>query len=197
MFTRHLVTSLLALLVFTLITGILYPLIVTGIAQVAFPGKANGSLRWSEGKAVGSDLIGQPFSARKYFWSRLSATSPYPYNAGSSTGSNYGPSNPALVDEVQGRLADLKKADTLTALPVPVDLVTSSSSGLDPDISVASAMYQAPAVARSRGLREEDVRSLVEQSTEGRTFGILGEPRVNVLRLNLSLDALGSTKGEH
>ena len=195
MFFKHLVSSLLALLVFTLVTGILYPLIVTGIAQVAFSGKANGSLRTSAGKTVGSDLIGQPFSSRKYFWSRPSATSPFPYNAGASTGSNYGPTNPALLDEVQGRIADMKKTDSLNALPVPVDLVTSSSSGLDPDISVEAAMYQVPAVARSRGLREEDLRILVEQSTEGRTFGILGERRVNVLNLNLSLDARSATKG--
>lgn len=188
MIFKHLVTSLIALLLFTIITGVVYPLVVTGIAQLAFPAEANGSLVMRGGKAVGSGLIGQPFSDPKYFWSRLSQTSAYPYNAGASTGSNLGPTNPALVDEVQGRLTDLKKVDSTNLLPVPVDLVTSSGSGLDPDISVAAAIYQVPRVARSRGLREESVRSLVERSIQGRTFGVLGEPRVNVLRLNLALD---------
>ena len=195
MIFKHLVTSLLALLLFTVITGVLYPLIVTAIAQVAFPGKANGSLVEVGGKTVGSELIGQPFSDAKYFWSRVSATSPYPYNAGSSTGSNIGPSNPALVDEVKGRMADLRKADSLNALPLPVDLVTSSSSGLDPDISVAAAMYQVPRVARARGLDEPGVRALVEGSTRGRTLGFLGEQRVNVLALNLALDASAAKAG--
>ena len=188
MFIKHLVTSILALLLLTVITGIAYPLLVTGIAQVAFPGKSNGSLLKREGRTVGSELIGQPFSDAKYFWSRLSATSPFPYNAGSSSGSNTGPTNPALLDEVNGRIADLKKADSLNALPIPIDLVTSSGSGLDPDISIDAAMYQVPRVARVRGLSEDRVRALVEGSTVGRDFGILGEPRVNVLTLNLALD---------
>jgi K+-transporting ATPase ATPase C chain len=195
MFFKHLVTSIFALLLLTVITGLLYPLLVTGIAQIAFPGKANGSLLKSGGKTVGSELIGQPFSEPKYFWSRLSATSPFPYNAGSSSGSNLGPLNPALLDEVSGRITDLKKADSLNTLPVPVDLVTSSGSGLDPHISVAAAMYQVPRVARARGLNEERVRALVEGITEGRTLGILGEPRVNVLNLNLALDENATKAG--
>ncbi len=195
MFTRHLVSSVLALLVFTVITGVLYPLLVTGIAQAVFPGKANGSLITSGGSTVGSELIGQPFSSPKYFWSRLSATSPFPYNAGSSTGSNLGPTNPALVDEVKGRIADLTKADSTNMLPLPVDLVTSSSSGLDPDISLAAALYQVPRVARVRGLSEDRVRALVDASALGRTFGVLGEPRVNVLGLNLALDGASNPAG--
>jgi len=195
MFFKHLVTSLLALLLLTVITGLVYPFLVTGIAQLAFPGKANGSLLKIGGKTVGSELIGQPFSNPKYFWSRLSATSPFPYNAGSSSGSNTGPTNPALLDEVKGRIAELKKGDSLNTLPVPVDLVTSSSSGLDPDISVAAAMYQVSRVARTRGLPEAKVRDLVEQSTVGRTLGILGEPRVNVLNLNLALDESAAKTG--
>jgi K+-transporting ATPase KdpC subunit len=195
MILKHVVTSLIVLLLFTLITGVIYPLLVTGIAQVAFPGKANGSLLTRGGKTVGSELIGQPFSDPKYFWSRLSPTSPYPYNAGSSTGSNLGPTNPALLDEVQGRMTDLKKADSLNALPVPVDLVTSSGSGLDPDISIAAASYQVRRVARTRGLSEESVRALVEGSTRERTLGILGEQRVNVIQLNLALDESNAKSG--
>jgi len=195
MIFKHLVTAFIALLLFTVITGVIYPFLVTGIAQVAFPARANGSLVTRGGKTVGSELIGQPFSDPKYFWSRLSPTSPYPYNAGASTGSNLGPTNPALLDEVQGRLNDLRKADSTDVSPVPVDLVTSSSSGLDPDISVAAAMYQVPRVARSRGVREEAIRGFVEGSTRGRTFGILGEPRVNVLQLNLALDDTYARQG--
>jgi potassium-transporting ATPase KdpC subunit len=195
MFYRHLVTSLIALLLFTVITGVVYPLLVTGIAQVVFPDKANGSLVHDGGKTLGSDLIGQSFSDPKYFWGRLSPTSPYPYNAGASTGSNLGPTNPALLDEVQGRIADLKKADSTNTAPIPVDLVTSSSSGLDPDISVAAALYQVPRVARFRGMSEDRLRGLVESSTLARTFGVLGEPRVNVLRLNLALDGASHTAG--
>ncbi len=195
MIVKHTVTSLIALLLFTVITGVFYPLLVTGIAQVAFPVKANGSLLAVRGKVVGSELIGQPFSDPQYFWSRLSATAPYPYNAGSSTGSNLGPTNSALLDEVRGRLTDLKKADSLNALPVPVDLVTSSSSGLDPDISAAAAAYQVARVARARGLGEDAVRELVYANTRDRTLGILGEPRVNVLALNLALDESAAGKG--
>jgi potassium-transporting ATPase KdpC subunit len=195
MFLRHLVTSILALVIFSVITGLIYPLLVTGIAQLAFPERANGSLLKRNGIVVGSELIGQPFSDPKYFWSRLSPTSPFPYNAGSSTGSNLGPLNPALLDEVQGRISELKKADSLNMLPVPVDLVTSSGSGLDPHISVAAAMYQVQRVARTRGLSEDRVRALVEGSTAGRTLGILGEPSVNVLSLNLALDESPSHAG--
>jgi K+-transporting ATPase ATPase C chain len=163
---------------------------VTGIAQLAFPHQANGSLIVVNGKTVGSTLIGQQFTAPKYFWGRLSATGPYPYNAASSSGSNLGPSNPALLDEVKARIAALKAADPGNTQPIPVDLVTSSGSGLDPDISVAAALYQLPRVARVRGLNESAVRALVDQYTQGRTLGFLGEPRVNVLQLNLALDAL-------
>ena len=196
MFFKHLVTSILALLLLTVITGLLYPLLVTGVAQIAFPGKANGSLLRRNGGVVGSELIGQPFSDPKYFWSRPSATSPFPYNAASSGGSNYGPTNPALIDEVKGRIADLKKVDSLNTVPVPVDLVTSSASGLDPHVSVASAMYQVPRVARVRGLSEDRVREIVDRYTEGRSLGFIGEPHVNVLDMNLALDDIHSTGGE-
>jgi potassium-transporting ATPase KdpC subunit len=182
--------ALMALLIFTVLTGLLYPLVVTGIAQLAFPHQANGSLIVVNGKTVGSTLIGQQFTDPKYFWGRLSATGPYPYNAASSSGSNLGPSNPALLDEVKARIAALKAADPGNTQPIPVDLVTSSGSGLDPDISVAAALYQLPRVARVRGLNESAVRALVDQYTQGRTLGFLGEPRVNVLQLNLALDAL-------
>jgi K+-transporting ATPase ATPase C chain len=182
--------ALMALLIFTVLTGLLYPLVVTGIAQLAFPHQANGSLIVVNGKTVGSTLIGQQFTDPKYFWGRLSATGPYPYNAAASSGSNLGPSNPALLDEVKARIAALKAADPGNTQPIPVDLVTSSGSGLDPDISVAAALYQLPRVARLRRLNESAVRALVDQYTQGRTLGFLGEPRVNVLQLNLALDAL-------
>jgi K+-transporting ATPase ATPase C chain len=175
------------LLIFTLITGVIYPLVVTGITQVVFPSQANGSLIMADGKPVGSELIGQQFDDPKYFWGRPSAAG---YNAASSSGSNYGPLNPALVDSVQARIDALKAADPNNTLPIPVDLVTASGSGLDPHISVASALYQLHRVASARGLSEADVQSLVEQYTEGRQFGFLGEPRVNVLKLNLVLDGL-------
>ena len=188
MFSRLLRTSILLVALFTLLTGVVYPLFVTGIAQVLFPGKANGSLLVKDGKLVGSELIGQPFSDPKYFWGRLSATSPFEYNAAASSGSNYGPLNPALVDQALRRMQNLKKADPENRQPVPVDLVTSSSSGLDPQISIASALYQIPRVARVRGMSEERIRATVGRFTEGRQLGLLGEPRVNVLMLNLALD---------
>jgi K+-transporting ATPase ATPase C chain len=177
--------------VLTIVTGIVYPLVVTGIAQLAFPHAANGSLIEVGGKTVASALIGQPFDDPKYFWSRPSATSPYPYNGGASSGSNQGPTNPALADAVKARIAALREADPGNAAPVPVDLVTASASGLDPHISVAAAQYQAARVARARGIGDDAVRSAVAQATEGRTFGLLGEPRVNVVKLNLALDRAG------
>lgn len=172
----------------TVITGIVYPAAVTAIAQAVFPAQANGSLIEKNGKLIGSALIGQQFDRNDYFWGRLSATTPNPYNAQSSSGSNFGPTNPALADEVKGRLAALHEADPANTAPVPVDLVTSSGSGLDPDISPAAAAYQAPRVARARGLSPAQVDELIARHTTGRQFGLLGEPRVNVLKLNLSLD---------
>jgi K+-transporting ATPase ATPase C chain len=188
---RAAVVSLIAL---TVITGFAYPLLVTGIAQAAFPRQANGSIIEKEGKAVGSSLIGQPFDDAKYFWGRLSATSdsngkPLAYNGAASTGSNLGPTNPALVDEVKGRIEALHAADPGNTQPIPIDLVTSSGSGLDPDISPAAAGYQVHRVARARGLDEARVRQLVDEHTQGRQLWFLGEPRVNVLKLNLALDA--------
>ena len=179
---------ILFLAVFVVITGIAYPLAVTGIAQVAFHHQANGSLIEQNGHITGSELIGQPFSDPKYFWGRLSATSPVPYNAAASSGANYGPSNPDLTQAVQARIDALKAVDPDNNQPVPVDLVTFSASGLDPDISLAAADYQISRVARYRGLSQEAVQELVNRFTEGRQFGILGEPRVNVLQLNLALD---------
>jgi potassium-transporting ATPase KdpC subunit len=173
----------------SLITGLAYPLAVTGIAQLAFPGAANGGLIVRDGKAVGADLIGQSFSDPQHFWSRPSATSPMAYNAANSAGSNQGPSNPALADAVKSRLDALRAADPGNSAPVPVDLVTASASGLDPHISRAAADYQVGRVARVRGLPIERVRALVEQHAEPPLLGFIGEPRVHVLRLNLALDA--------
>ncbi len=187
---RQFKIAILFLVVFTVITGVIYPLIVTGVAQAFFHKQANGSLIVSDGKNVGSTLIGQQFTDPSYFWGRLSATSPVPYNAASSSGSNLGPENPALQDEVQARINALKAVDPDNTLPIPVDLVTSSGSGLDPDISIAAADYQINRVARYRNLTTEQVSALVKHFTTGRQFGILGEPRVNVLELNLALDKL-------
>jgi K+-transporting ATPase ATPase C chain len=187
---RQLKIALIFLGIFTVITGIIYPLFVTGIAQAFFHRQANGSLIEENGKSIGSDLIGQPFSDPKYFWGRLSATATFPYNAAASSGSNYGPSNPALLEAAQARIDALKAADPDNNQPIPVDLVTFSASGLDPDISVAAADYQVSRVARFRGLSVEQVSALVSQFTEGRQLGILGEPRVNVLKLNLALDGV-------
>ena len=181
-----------ALIVFgllTVLTGIAYPLVVTGIGQAAFHGRANGSIIEVDGRGVGSQLLGQPFSSPKYFWSRPSATGPAPYNGAASSGSNQGPLNPALETAVKERIAALRAADPGNTRPVPVDLVTASGSGLDPHISPAAADYQVKRVAREREMPEDEVRRLVEQATEERTFGVLGEPRVNVLELNLALDA--------
>jgi potassium-transporting ATPase KdpC subunit len=183
--------ALLMLVALTVVTGVVYPLIVTGIAEGVFPAQAKGSLLERDGKAVGSALIGQPFSDPKYFWSRASATSPIPYNAGASSGSNQGPLNPALADAVKGRIEALRAADPDNKVPVPVDLVTASASGLDPHITPAAAEYQIARVAKVRGIEPAKLRALVAEHTEGRQLGFLGEPRVNVLPLNLALDALG------
>ena len=180
--------ALRMLVMLTVVTGIAYPLLVTGVAKLAFPRQANGSLIERGGKAVGSVLIGQPFSDPRYFWSRPSATSPQPYNAMASSGSNLGPRNPALADAVKDRIKALRDADPDNKAAVPADLVTASASGLDPEISIAAAEFQVHCVAKARGLGEDKVRALVEANTSGRTFGILGEPRVNVLAVNLALD---------
>jgi len=175
--------------VLSVITGLLYPLLVTGLAKAAFPHQAAGSLlRDAQGQVVGSSLIGQSFSDPKYFWGRPSATSPMPYNAANSAGSNQGPLNPALIDAVKGRIDALKAADPDNKAPIPVDLVTASASGLDPHISVAAALYQSGRVMRARGLTDEQMRTLVAEHTEGKLLGVIGEPRVNVLELNLALD---------
>jgi K+-transporting ATPase ATPase C chain len=181
--------AVVLLLLLTLLLGVVYPLAVTGVAQVAFPHRANGSLIERNGKLVGSELIGQPFDEPRYFWSRPSATGPA-YNGGASTGSNLGPSNPALEEAVKARVQALKGADPGNATPIPIDLVTTSGSGLDPHISAAAALYQTRRVARERGLDVVRVRKLVEAHLQTRLLGVLGEPVVNVLELNLALDAL-------
>ncbi len=182
--------AVVLLAILTLLTGIIYPALITGIAQVFFPRQANGSLLERNGQVIGSQLIGQQFDDPRYFWGRLSATAPNPYNAASSSGSNLGPTNPALIDEVKARIAALKTADPTNTSPIPVDLVTSSASGLDPDISLAAAFYQVPRVAKVRGLSETVVLDLVDHYTQGRVLGVFGEPRVNVLELNLALDGI-------
>ena len=184
--------ALASFVLITILTGVIYPLAVTGIAQAVVPVQANGSVIVKDGKAVGSRLIGQPFDDPKYFWSRLSATSPQAYNGASSSGSNYGPLNDALVDAVRGRVDALKAADPANTLPIPVDLVTASASGLDPHISPTAARYQLGRVARARGLPEETVAALLSRHTAGRQWGVLGEPVVDVLELDLALDALAA-----
>ena len=182
--------AIVLFLTLTVLTGIVYPFAVTGLAQLLFQDQAQGSVLMADGHAVGSRIIGQSFSDPKYFWSRPSATAPQPYNAIASGGSNQGPLNPALTDAVKSRIEALKAADPTNPLPIPVDLVTASASGLDPDISIAAARYQAARVARARGLDPVGVQSLIDEHSHGRLLGIIGEPRVNVLELNLALEAL-------
>jgi K+-transporting ATPase ATPase C chain len=182
--------AILSLLLLTVLTGILYPLCITGLAQFLFSHEANGSLLIREGHPVGSALIGQPFSDPRLFWGRPSATTPFPYNSAASVGSNLGPSNPEVAKAVRSRVAALRAADPDNRLPIPVDLVTASGSGLDPHISPAAALYQVPRVARARGLAEEVVQRLVMDYLRDRDFGILGEPVVPVLELNMALETL-------
>jgi K+-transporting ATPase ATPase C chain len=189
MFTQ-LKPAIVLLVLLTLITGLLYPLTVTALAQLIFPHQANGSLIMKNGQPVGSELIGQPFDDPQYFWGRPSATQPFPYNAAASSGSNLGPTSATLMANVQARLDALRAADPNNNAPAPVDLVTASASGLDPHISVAAARYQAARVAQARGLELAEVNRLINEHAAGRTFGLLGEPRVNVLLLNLALDGL-------
>ncbi len=180
--------SLVMLGLLTALTGVAYPLVVTGVAQAVFPAQANGSLIEASGKVRGSRLIGQPFEDARYFWGRLSATSSVPYNGDASGGSNLGPLNPVLLDNARARLRALREADPGAPASVPVDLVTASGSGLDPDISIAAAQYQVPRVARARGMSESEVRAIVAATAEPRQLGVLGEPVVNVLEANLALD---------
>lgn len=190
-------TSVLMLLAFSLLTGVVYPLAITGVAQLAFPHQANGSLIRSGDQVVGSELIGQSFDYPRYFWGRPSATTPMPYNAGSSSGSNLAVSNPAQLESIKARVEKLRAADPGNTAPIPIDLVTASGSGLDPHISIAAADYQAARVARARNLSTEAVRNLIPKCTEPRQLGLLGEPRVNVLRLNLSLDDTRPKRSEN
>jgi K+-transporting ATPase ATPase C chain len=189
---KELKPALLMLVLLTGLTGAIYPALITGLAQALFPHQASGSLIKRDGRAVGSELIGQPFSDPKYFWGRPSATGPVPYNAGASSGSNLGPLNPSLEEAVKARIDALRAADPGNAAPIPVDLVTASGSGLDPHISPAAAEYQVMRVARLRGLPPNELRHLVAAHTEPRQFGVFGEPRVNILMLNLALDATSS-----
>lgn len=180
--------ALILLVALSILTGMIYPALVTGLARVVFANESDGSLLESDGRIVGSALIGQSFSDPKHFWGRPSATSPMPYNAASSGGSNQGPLNPALADAVKGRIETLRASNPFQTAPIPVDLVTASASGLDPHISVAAALWQVPRIARQRHLPEQEIENLVTAQTEGRQLGFLGEPRVNVLALNLRLD---------
>lgn len=186
---KELRSAISVFIILTIITGVLYPLFVTGIAQAFFHTKANGSLMYQNGKVVGSVLIGQQFDDPKYLWGRISATSPQ-YNASSSSGSNIGPTNSALIDEINGRIKALKAADPKNKMPIPVDLVTSSASGLDPHISLAGAYYQISRIAKHRGLSVNAVKDIVDRNTNGRFFGLIGEPVVNVLKVNMELDSV-------
>ncbi len=190
MFAKSVRAACSLLLLMTVLCGLAYPLAITGIAKLAFPAQAAGSLIRGEGKLVGSRLIGQSFTAPKYFWGRPSATTPQPYNALASSGSNLGPLNPALIDQVKANATRLRDADPDNQNPIPVELVTASASGLDPEISQAAAIYQAARVARTRGLPVGAVRALIAAHSEARVLGFIGEPRVNVLELNLALDTL-------
>ena len=181
--------AILIFLVLTVITGIIYPIFVTGISKALFPKEVGGSLIYRDGKAIGSSLIGQPFDDPKYLWGRISATSLAQYNASSSSGSNIGPSNPTLVDEVKGRIKALQTADPGNKAPIPVDLVTSSGSGLDPHISLAAAYYQVSRISKCRGITESAVKDIIHKNTAGRFLGLIGEPVVNVLEVNLDLDS--------
>jgi K+-transporting ATPase ATPase C chain len=185
---RQLYPAIMMTLALTVLLGLVYPLVITGLAQVLFPQQSNGSLIVEHGRIAGSTLVGQPFADPKYFWGRLSATSPQAYNASASSGSNLAPTNQALLDAVKQRVADLRAADPGNTAPVPVDLVTASGSGLDPHITPAAALYQVARVARVRKRSVDAVRELVQRHTEGRLFAVLGEPRVNVLELNRDLD---------
>ncbi|MBT9099389.1 potassium-transporting ATPase subunit KdpC [Methylovulum psychrotolerans] len=188
---KHLRPAVMLFIILSVLTGVVYPALVTGLAQLLFPDQANGSLMSAEnGKVKGSSLIGQPFSSPGHFWGRPSATGPFPYNAGASSGSNLGPTNPALADAVKVRLEALKAADPGNTAPIPVDLITASGSGLDPHISPAAAAYQVPRIAKARKMSADKLSALVAAHTEGRQWGLFGEPRVNVLTLNLALDAL-------
>jgi len=188
MFRQYIRPALLSFLALTIITGFIYPLLITGIVQALLPNQANGSPIYQNGKAVGSSLVGQAFDDPRYLWGRISATSPQ-YNASSSSGSNIGPSNPALIDEINGRIKALKSADPDNTNPIPVDLVTSSASGLDPHISLAASYYQVPRISRYRGITESAVKNIIRKNTSGRFLGLIGEPVVNVLKVNLDLDS--------
>jgi potassium-transporting ATPase KdpC subunit len=189
MFKEQIRPAILLFIILSVITGIIYPLFITGIGQIFFHNQANGSLIYADGKPIGSSLIGQPFDDPKYFWGRVSATSPVPFNAQASSGSNLGPSNPTLLDAVKARIKALKEADPDNKNPIPVDLVTSSASGLDPHISLAAAYYQISRVAAARRLSQDFVKKIINRHTSGRFLGIIGEPVVNVLELNLTLDS--------
>ncbi|MCX5679264.1 MAG: potassium-transporting ATPase subunit KdpC [Candidatus Omnitrophica bacterium] len=186
---KELRSAISVFIILTIITGILYPLFVTGIAKAFFHTKANGSLIYRDGKIIGSALIGQPFDDPKYLWGRLSATSPVPYNSSSSLGSNIGPSNPLFLETVKARIEKLRAADPKNKVPIPVDLVTSSASGLDPHISLAGAYYQISRIAKHRGLSVNVVKNIIDRNTNGRLFGLIGEPVVNVLKVNMDLDS--------
>ena len=187
MFREQIKQAILVFIILSIITGIIYPLFITGVSQVFFPSQANGSLIYRNSKPVGSALIGQAFNNPKYFWGRISATSPVLFNAAASTGSNLGPTNPALIEAVKVRIKALKSADP-NDNPIPVDLVTSSASGLDPHISIAAAYYQINRIARSRGLAQDKIKVIINKHTHGRLLGVIGEPVVNVLEINLALD---------
>jgi potassium-transporting ATPase KdpC subunit len=188
MFREYIKPALISFVMLTIIVGVIYPLLITGIAQTLFHNQANGSLIYRNGKVIGSTLIGQAFDDPKYLWGRISATSPQ-YNASASSGSNIGPSNPALIDEINGRIKALKAVEENNTNPIPIDLVTSSGSGLDPHISLAASYYQISRIAKRRGIAENAVKDIVHKNTTGRLFGLIGEPVVNVLKVNLDLDS--------